>query len=62
MNKTKSLDNQKEDVSREDRPNKLKDEDKILPGDIHKVVDGQIVPTRAPSEVERDISPGSPSK
>lgn len=62
MNKTKSQDTQKVDVSLEDHPNKLKDDDNILPSDIHKVIDGQIVPTRAPSEVGRDISPGSPSK
>lgn len=29
------------------------------PSDIHKVSENQIVPTRAPSEVEQDIQPGT---
>lgn len=62
MNKIKSLDNQKLDVALKDSPNKLDDDDEVLPGDIHKVVDGPIVPSNAPSEVEGDISLGSPSK
>ena len=57
MNTTKSQDNQRVVISPEEDPKKLKQPESIFSGDIHKVIDKQIVPTRAPSEVERDISP-----
>ncbi|MBX9599318.1 MAG: hypothetical protein K2X04_12185 [Burkholderiales bacterium] len=62
MNTTKSPDNQKLAILPEEDPKKLKQSEEVLPGDIHKLIDKQIVPTRAPSGVERDISPGIPSK
>ena len=62
MNTTKSQDNQKVATLPEKNPKKLKQPESIFSGDIHKVIDKQIVPTRAPNEVERDISPGTPTK
>ncbi len=53
---------QKKGSQPEAKPKTHKQPEKILPVDIHKVVDGQVVPTRAPSEVERDISPGIPTQ
>lgn len=35
---------------------------KAEPGDIHKVVDGKVVPTRAPSQIEQDVPPGVTTK
>ena len=62
MNTTKLPDSQKTVISPENHPEKLKQPESGAPGDIHKVVDGQVVPTRAPSGVEQDISPGNPTK
>ncbi len=56
------MDNQKLTISPEEDPRKLKYPESIFSGDSHKVIDKQIVPTRAPSELERDISPGTPTK
>lgn len=62
MNTNKSQDNRKTVISSKDHPKKPEQSKNGVSGDIHKVIDGQVVPTRAPSEVERDISPGTPTR
>lgn len=50
--------NKKNDPLSEKEDKQPDENQKNAPGDIHKVVDGKVVPTRAPSQIEEDIPPG----
>ena len=56
------LKKQKKAIQPNNRPQGLEQSKKTPSGDIHKVEDGQVIPTAAPNEVEQDISPGIPTQ